>query len=454
MNRPNIILLTVDTLRADMLGYAGYQRPITPNIDRFAAQSVRFRQAITAGSWTQAAFPGILTSTYASMYGGCLGPLSTERPSPIKSLVENGYQTAAFSTSPLLSKTYGYHHHIKHFVDLLPTEKAPFLFGLKGGQPLLRTPWVHRLAQLFGQNWRPPKVYPTAAELNEVAIQWLEAHQGEPFFAWLHYMDVHWPYHLEETLTQPNEIAAAWQDLAHLHEVNWYGLPVSAAQKARYVNLYEQAVAYCDAQIGKLLAHLANSGLAENSVIILVSDHGEEFLERKHWGHVEINLYDEILNVPLIIHVPGVAGQVVEQQVSTLDIMPTVLELANCTPPDGMLGTSLSPLWQGNPAGYNAEVALSERWRDDVHKIAVRSARFKYIWDREKPEEIELYDLVVDPNETNNLAAQQPKVVAHMHGYVQAQLQRMRDTSPAAMVAEPDLDAEIIARLRGLGYVE
>ncbi|MEZ4593078.1 MAG: sulfatase [Chloroflexota bacterium] len=454
MNRPNIILLTVDTLRADRLGCAGYHRPITPNIDRLAAQSVRFMQAITAGSWTQAAFPGILTSTYASMYGGCLGPLSPERPSPIQSLAEKGYQTAAFSTSPLLSKTYGYNQHIAHFVDLAPTEKAPFLQHLKGGQPLLRTPWVHRLAKLFGQNWRPPKVYPTAAELNAVAIDWIADHKDAPFFAWLHYMDVHWPYHLEETLTRPDEIAAAWQDLAHLHAVNWRGVPVSAEQKARYVGLYEAAIAYCDAHIGKLLAFLEKSGLAENSVIVLVSDHGEEFLERQFWGHVEINLYDEILNVPLLIHVPGVAGQVVEHQVSTLDIMPTLLELADCALPDGLLGSSLVPFWQGNPEAYTTEVALSERWRDDAHKIAVRSAQFKYIWDIDKPDEVELYDLAADPHESNNLAAQYPEVVAQMHVHVQAQLRRMRDTWPTVAAAAPDLDEEIIARLRGLGYVE
>lgn len=454
MNRPNIILLTVDTLRADTLGYAGYPRPISPNIDRFAAKSVRFMQAITSGSWTQAAFPGILTSTYASMYGGCLGPLSQERPSPIKSLAESGYKTAAFSTSPLLSKTYGYNNHIEHFVDLVPGEKAPFIHGLKGGQSLLRTPLVHRLAKLFGQNWRPPKVYPTAAELNQVALQWMDQQHDQPFFAWLHYMDVHWPYHLEETLTEPAEIALAWRDLVHLHEVNWNGVAVSAEQKARYVGLYEEAITYCDAQIGKLLAYLEKSGLAENSIVILVSDHGEEFLERHFWGHVEINLYDEILNVPLIIHVPGVPGQVVAQQVSTLDIMPTVLELADCQLPEGLLGSSLVPLWQGTPEAYGGEIALSERWRDNAHKIAVRTAQFKYIWDIDKPDEIELYDLDLDPGETRNIAGQRPEVVAQMHAQVQAQLRRMRDTLPAVEAAEPDLDEEIIARLRGLGYVE
>jgi arylsulfatase A-like enzyme len=152
-------------------------------------------------------------------------------------------------------------------------------------------------------------------------------------------MDVHWPYHLEENLTDPGEIAAAWSDLAHLYEVNWNGVPVTPAQKARYVRLYEEAIAYCDAQIGRLLDYLEKSGLAENSIVILVSDHGEEFLERRHWGHVELNLYDEILQVPFMMRVPGVPAREVTEQVSTMDLMPTLLELTGCTPPEELLGT-------------------------------------------------------------------------------------------------------------------
>ncbi|MCP4421395.1 MAG: sulfatase-like hydrolase/transferase [Chloroflexi bacterium] len=455
MKKPNIILLTVDTLRADTLGYAGYHRPITPHIDRLAAQSVRFMQTITSGSWTQAAFPGIITSTCASMYGGCLGPLAKERPSPIKALAtQKGYKTAAFSTSPLLSKTYGYDNNIEHFVDLDPGEKDPTIRDIKGGQRLLCTPFVHRITKLFGLNWRPPKVYSTAADLNDIVMRWFDDNSDVPFFAWLHYMDVHWPYHLEETLTEPDEIAMAWADLAHMYEINWNGVPVSAEQTARYVRLYEDAIAYCDAQIGKLMAYLDESGLAENSIVLFVSDHGEEFLERRHWGHVELNLYDEILKVPMIIRVPGIEEQEIDQQVSTLDIMPTILDLADCDVPEEMLGSSLVPLWSGRSDEYDVEIAIGERWRDTSHMIAVRSAEFKYIWDDAQPDKPELYDLRVDPEEKNNVAIQHPEIVAKMHAHVEAQLVRMKETTPTEVMTEPDLDKEIIARLRSLGYVE
>ncbi len=455
MTKPNILLLTIDTLRADTLGYAGYHKPISPTIDRLAAEGVRFMQAITPGSWTQAAFPGIITSTYACMYGGCLGRLSPERPSPVKILGDvAGYETAAFSTSPLLSRTYGYDRKFQRFNDLNPGEKNPWLRGVKGGQFMLRKPITHQISKLFGRNWRPPKLYATAAELNKVAMPWLESVE-EPFMAWMHYMDVHWPYHLEDKLTAPQDIANAWQDLSHHYKVNWNGIPVSPEQKARYVRLYEEAIAYTDTQIGKLLDFLDETGLAENTVIILVSDHGEEFLERRHWGHVELNLYDEILKVPLIMRIPGVMGnQMIGQQVSAMDIMPTILELADCPIPEEVLGNSLVPLWSGNAEAYDVKVAIAERWRDTSHMIAVRTESYKYIWDDAEPDEPLLFDLRKDPDEKQNVATQFPDVVRQLHQHVDAQLERMRLTAPDEAVNEPALDEEIVARLRGLGYVE
>jgi arylsulfatase A-like enzyme len=367
---------------------------------------------------------------------------------------EGGYETAAFSTSPLLSRTYGYDRKFQRFNDLNPGEKNPWLRRVKGGQFMLRQPVTHQFVKLLGQNWRPPKLYATAAELNEAAMPWL-ASVNEPFMAWMHYMDVHWPYHLEDTLTQPQDIAEAWQDLSHLHEVNWYGAPVSPEQKARYVRLYEEAIVYTDAQIGKLMEFLDETGLSENTIVVLVSDHGEEFMERRHWGHVELNLYDEILKVPMVMRIPGVPGnQVVGQQVSTMDIMPTLLELAGCRIPEKVLGKSLVPLWDGYPEAYGVEVAIGERWRDTSHMIAVRTEEYKYIWDDAKPDQPLLFDLRQDPAELHNIAAEQPEVVQTLHQHVEAQLERMRSTAPAEKSKEPVLDAEIVDRLRGLGYVE
>src|SRR5690606_22144196 len=114
---------------------------------------------------------------------------------------------------------------------------------------------------------------------------------------------------------------------------------------------------------GRLLAHLEQTGLLDNTVVIVVADHGEEFLERNRWGHFEANLYDEIVRVPLLMRVPGgPAGQTISQQVQLLYIMPTVCDLTGCPPPAGMKGSSLVPLWQEGHRRYTTESVISEMW--------------------------------------------------------------------------------------------
>lgn len=455
MDKPNVVLLTIDTLRADWLGCYGHNRPISPNLDRLAAKSIRFEQAITGGSWTQAAFPVLMTSTYASMYGGCLGPLSAERPSLVGALAEQGYTTAAFSTTPLLSKTYGYDRGFHTFTDMVPNEKDPALRRMRGGQRLLRTPLTHYISHLLGKNLRPAKVYEPAHVLVDAVTDWME-NVNAPFFAWAHFMDVHWPYHLEETLNHPRQVVQAWQDLGHLHRVNWQDEQITPEQRAHYIALYEQAIQYTDAQVGRFLDYLESSPYADNTLIIIVADHGEEFLERGYWGHVEINLYDEILRVPLLMHLPGqTEGRVVQRQVRTLDIMPTVLDLCGAELPETAVGESMVPLWDAqNGRRYDAPYAISERWRDDSHVVAIRTEAFKYIWNSDQPNQPQLYDLLNDPRETENVAARYPEQVAAFQAQVDAHVQQVAATSVNGRVHEPELDESVIDRLRDLGYVE
>ena len=453
MSKPNVILLTVDTLRADRLGSYGFHPTITPKIDQLAESGIRFTQVITGGSWTQAAFPVILTSTYASMYGGCIGPLASERPSPIQVLSKAGYSTAAFTTSPLLSRNYGYEKSFDEFVDLNPGERDPSLRKFRGGHFLLQKSITHHLSRLVGVRTRPAKIYSSAEELTNRVNQWIGENK-EPFFIWAHYMDVHWPYHLEESLTQPNQIAQAWRDLVHLHDANWNGAVITPVQAEHYIDLYERAVAYTDIQLGKLLDYLSESGLDQNTIVILLSDHGEEFLEHGRWGHWENNLYDEILKVPLIIRIPGVGGRIViTEQVQTLDLMPTILDLCDCIPPDGVKGKSFASLCGKGRSQFQPRVAISEMWRDSWHIIAVRTEEYKYIWDSKHPQIPQLYDLQTDPGEKHNFAAKFPRVVEELQATVEIVLQEGEKTKSENLTT-PDLDNDMVNRLRDLGYVE
>jgi arylsulfatase A-like enzyme len=449
-------LLTIDTLRADVLGCYGYERPLTPNLDRIAASGVRFSQAITGGSWTQAAFPALLTSSSASHYGGSLGRLAGERPAPVEALAAHGYHTAGFSTNPHLSRATGYDRGFSHFVDLLPRERDPALRAMKGGERLLRLPLTHHVARLAGANSRPARIYAPAAEVTGQICQWL-GETEDPFFVWAHYMDVHWPYYLEDELITPGQIASAWKDLGLMHEWgngNRSGV-LSGRVRQRFLRLYEESLQYLDREIGRLLDYLEESGRAQKTVVIAVSDHGEEFFEHGRWGHWEDNLYDEIIRVPLLISLPGHEGeQVVEQQVPTLDIMPTILDLCAAPCPEGTEGLSLRPLWTEDGVSYEVREAVCEMPRGSWQRIAVRNGEYKLIWDSRCPDEPELYDLRQDPGEEKNVFAAQPDVARRLQAIVTAHKERAAATEPVTPAVSVAYDADMIQRLRDLGYMD
>jgi arylsulfatase A-like enzyme len=281
-----------------------------------------------------------------------------------------------------------------------------------------------------------------------------------PFFAWAHYMDLHWPYHLEEALVHPRDIAQAWQDLAIMNgRSNFYGrsdrdTPLTNAQRDHFIDLYEKSLQYLDDQIGRLINHIQDSGSADNTVILLVADHGEEFLDHGRWGHWESNLYDEILRVPLIMWIPnGPHGQVIQQQVRLLDLMPTILELCGCPISNGLMGSSMISLLAQSESKYDGGEVISEMRRDPWHRIAVRTESFKYIWDSKRPDQPELYDLRADPGEKQNRRDHFPQEVSRFQASVDAHRLRVAATEPAIAVPKLKLDQEVARRLRDLGYL-
>lgn len=460
MNKPNIVLLTIDTLRTDRLGCYGNKVNLTPNMDRLASSGIRFDQAISGGSWTQAAFPVLLTSSYAAMYGGCLGRLAPERPSPIETLASNGYITGGFTTNVHLSRRTGFDRGFLHFVELNPGEVDPPLRRVKGGQRLLQNELTHTVLRPLGIRMRPARLYSSATEVTDSLCQWMDQVET-PFFAWAHYMDVHWPYHLEETLVHPRDIAQAWQDLAMMYgraNFDWSNLDrdksITTTQRDHFIALYEKSLQYLDHQIGRLINHIQNSGYADDTLIILVSDHGEEFLDHGRWGHWESNLFDEILRVPLIVWMPnGPQGRVIRQQVRLLDIMPTILDLCGCPPSNGVLGDSVASLLAQGESNYDGVETISEMRRDPWHRIAVRTESFKYIWDSKRPDQPELYDLRTDPREKHNVHDQFPQEVSRFQSMVDAHRLRVAATEPVMTVPKPEVDEEVARRLRDLGYL-
>jgi arylsulfatase A-like enzyme len=427
---------------------------LTPNIDRLARESVKFEYAITGGSWTQAAFPVLLTSTYASMFGGCLGPLSKDRPSPIESLARNGYQTHGFSTNHLLSRKYGYDRGFHTFTDLVPEETDPVLRQIKGGENLLRRPVTHSISNLVGVQTRPARTYVSGESLVDAIDRSLPAIQ-EPFFIWAHFMDTHWPYHIEESLQDSERIAQAWRDLVYMHRINRKGYPLTPEMRDHFLYLYKAALQYTDLKIGSLVASLEDHHLRDETIIVLISDHGEEFKERNYWGHFEVNLFDEILRVPWLINLPGKeSGQTIGQQVRTLDLMPTILDLCGVVSPEGVEGTSVAPLWDSFEKELPENVSISEMWRVERHIVAVRTSSYKFIWDSASPDDPQLFDLIHDPGELQNIAGLRRDLIPKFQATVEAHLEKKSATSDSETEAVVETDQAIVQRLRDLGYMD
>jgi len=395
--RPNIILITIDTLRADRLGCYGYSGADTPNIDRLAADGIRFKTTVAQVPLTLPSHATILTGTLPTAHGVRdnvgykLGP---EQQTLAELLKPAGYRTAAFVGSYVLNARFGLNQGFDRYDDVPP--------GSSGG--------VVNLNELE----RP------AAEVIDKAIAWLKMVRGTPFFVWVHLYDPHDPY-------RPPE-------------------PFATRFKSQP---YDGEVAYCDRQIGRLTTFLKNQGLYDRSAIVLTSDHGESFGEHEELTH-GMFLYDTTLLVPLIIKpaVNRVSSKEVTAQVSTVDIFPTVLEIANITVPPKTAGRSLAGALQGRQTG--ASEAYSETYYPAQFGWSplrsVRRPETKYI---EAPK-AELYDLRRDPGELRNLYNQQPELVASM----KQRLTRISGTQAKPEAARsPIVDPEEFDRLAALGYV-
>jgi arylsulfatase A-like enzyme len=304
----------------------------------------------------------------------------------------------------------------------------------------------------LGIDTRMPPVYADARAVTDTALGSLGT-RAAPFFLWLHYMDVHWPFHLEAEIREARELARSWRDLRITHQAGVDKQDPSEEHIERLRSLYRLAIAGVDREIGRLLRAISEEGLAERTVVVLTSDHGEAFFEHGVFGHAGKHLYDEILHVPLIVTGPGVReGRTERIAVQHLDVAPTLLELAGQPTAEAMLGRSLVPLLRGGslaPRPYDIAETVGTRliW------VAVAGRRYKLIWLAVNPSEYQVYDLARDPGEATDLRGRYPEVEEELLA-VAGQHQAFVEASQREAAEAPDLDETMLRRLAALGYVE
>lgn len=394
--QPDVYLVTIDTLRADHVHCYGYEKIQTPALDDLAQHGIRFAKAFTPSPLTNTSHTSILTGLLPSAHGvtDFAKPLANAHPTWAELLKNNGYQTAAFIGAVILDSK----------------ALAP---GLDRGFDFYDNFPEHAQTK---SRWG--RVERRAMEVVRRAEVWRDAHPRGPHFVWIHLYDPHDPY-------EPPA-------------------PYSTLYKGR---LYDGEIAYADAALGSFIAHLKRRGWYENAMIIVVGDHGEGLGEHRENTH-GIFLYDSTLHVPLIVKLATAnTGKVIEDQVRTTDILPTVLDLLNFPAPEKFDGQSLKPYFAGNQTGGRAVIAETDYplhfgW---APLRAIRAEGFKFI-EAPRPE---FYDLRADPGEVSNKYAPWDVNVQKFR----KELADVRAQMPAPEPAAGAVKAGTLDELRALGYL-
>jgi arylsulfatase A-like enzyme len=438
-NKPNVIFIVADTLRADRLGCYGNDSQLTPHLDALAQDGVLYRQMSAQASWTKPSVATMITSLYPSSHRAQhididkLDSLSDEVTTLPEVLHERGYRTTGFTTNLYTSSTFNFQQGYDEYIYLKPTD--PFFASPISSRFAVFSAFTRlRSAFLSPAMYPHDEEYQDAATLNQHALAWLETNRGSRFFLYLHYMDPHGPY------------------FAHPYNgVSSIGVSQQPAHTSSFIQLYNGEVAYLDSYLGRLFDQLKAWGLYDDMLIIFTADHGEEFYEHGGWWH-GYTLYEEQLAVPLVIKYPGnaYAGTVDTEFARSLDLAPTVLDMIGEVLPETMQGVSLRP---GATASRPTTVFAEVDYKSHILR-AIRTQHFKLIVanpgnPRGLPPEA-LFDLQTDPGEQRNLAPSEPDAVR----LLRAQLDRAIAAAEALAVAGQTgvLDAATRERLRQLGY--
>jgi len=420
-----VVLIGLDTLRADALSIAGHPRETTPVLDALARQGVFFENAISNASLTLPGFVGILSGRYFSnrVFDGKL------RLSLVERFRDAGFATAAFTEGGYVSRGFGFERGFDHFTE----ERARVI-----AEPSPDT----GIAKTFGE-----------------AREWLRENGARPFFLFVHTYEVHVPYQRRRFAEGlPMGALDETFDLRDNFGVVGGRIPVGETEIAYVRALYDGGVAEADAEVGRLLETLDELGLRDRTLVAVTSDHGEELGERipsdlgRH-GHA---LWDTLLRVPLIVSDPRLPPRRVADQVRTVDVLPTLLELAGLEADPRAAGRSLVPLMRGEPGPERPAYAEVQGHRGAPRQAALRQDGYKLIWRDGGPgraPHLALYDLLRDPGETRDLADRDPERVGALARSLRGIQGEVGGGGPIAPQAAEAMDDEVRARLEALGYL-
>ena len=447
--RPNVVLVSLDTTRPDHLSAYGYERPTTPNLDALSARSALFEAASSTASYTLPAHASMLSGQYPTTHGAehpahAVDPART--PLLAALLQAEGYATRAFTGGGYLDADFGFAHGFDGYSNHDPVvpisgPRADALASWPGGRRL----YDARLAQ----HWT-------------ATLEWVERQAEVPFFLFFQTFAIHdyrpdVGYRGRFGGPDPGE---GVRPLRRMPEQ--IKQPYTEEERAQLVDLYDEAILEVDAVLGELFATLERLQLTGHTIVVITADHGEDFGEHLLEGAPVVGhgqaLWESLLHVPLIVHVPGLEGRRIGQRVSTVDVTPTLLDLVGVPAPAAMQGRSLRPLLETG-RGQGSPV-LAELHSNRGHARTLCTGDLKLVTgdptalvDWPVPTPVRLFDLASDRLEERDAAPAQAGTTARLQQSMDDLVTALRADRQGAGAAQATLDPETLRRLEELGYL-
>jgi len=421
LHSTNVIIIAVDTLRADHLGCYGYPRNTSPNIDKFATDAVKFNKCYTPSPLTTPAFASMLSSLPPYRHGAKRNGMSIFDNVKIlpEFLKEHGYYSVAFiSNWSLKKKLCRLHRGFDTYTEVFSKRRWSGILNKEGEAP----------------------------KVNEAAFKWLDQNSRKKFFLWLHYTEPHAPYVYHKKFDFGyNKI---------LRSVYPKGSDFKKIKK------YDTEIGYDDFYIGKLIERLKKLDLYEESLIIFMADHGESFGEHNYYRHGR-KLYNSCLHVPLIVKLPGNknANSVADKNVSILDIVPTILSLLGFPVPDEMEGKNLFDTDRGRVLYFEAYKGAVHSRKGKIFHVKVKPIRYGLLKDNSKlifDWRFEAYNIEKDKFELSNIYKNPDGEMKIMSDLLRKYMMKVRQFikySKKYLKQKSKLSKEDLEKLKSLGYI-
>jgi arylsulfatase A-like enzyme len=445
---PNVIIITIDALRPDRVSAYDPDNVETPNLDAFAARSLRFEEACTNNPWTIPSMFTMNSSRYPTVHGADLTHVGNENVVMLAEVLKShGYETEGYVANQILYGELGFKRGFDRYVEF--GDIVPLL--------AFKRTTVYRFFKRVRDTVIPYYMNIRAEDSTEwltgELVSSLSRDRGRPFFVWAHYLDPHTP------LTPPGEYVEGTPEfvdealrLGFLYST--FEEDLAPDDRRWLVPLYEAEVRYVDAQLERVFDALEESGLYDNSIIIITADHGEEFFEHGRYGHGKTH-YDEVVSIPLMIYVPDGEPGVTDYPASLADVMPTVLDYVGADAPPGMSGESLRPVLSGEPRETADKFIFVDRTSTDRY---LKSARlYPYTLTRSVSGDYayDMRDNRVHNDPDDRVENPDDKLFEYYRTALDAWAVAI-DAEAEALggTAEIGIDAERREELKGLGYLK